>query len=166
MRWLLLFKYHQNCLLKDRYFTASAGLKAVALPKADLPPQTQEPRLQFYLELNRCGSFPLLYAPHSLFSIWIDFKRSEKISGSQTWKWGEWIWLTGPSGLHQNSLQGLNISSIMVFDQIRDPEIPITLRPHCKYSLYYKAICKWNKKERPTQICCLFYSQTLYRPTV
>ena len=30
---------------------------------------------------------------------------------------------------HQNSPQGLNISSIRVFDQIRDPEIPINLRP-------------------------------------
>ena len=38
-------------------------------------------------------------------------------------------WLTGPSGLHRNSLQGLNISSIRDFGQIRDPEIPITLRP-------------------------------------
>ena len=31
------------------------------------------------------------------------------------------------SGLHRNSPQGLNISSIRVFDQIGDPEIPITL---------------------------------------
>ena len=30
---------------------------------------------------------------------------------------------------HRNSPQGLNISSIRVFDQIRDPEIEITLRP-------------------------------------
>ena len=35
-------------------------------------------------------------------------------------------WLTGSSGLHRNSPQGLNISSIRGFDQIRDPEIPIT----------------------------------------
>ena len=39
-----------------------------------------------------------------------------------------WIWLTGPSGLHRNSPQGLHISSIRVFNQIRDQEIPITLR--------------------------------------
>ena len=31
---------------------------------------------------------------------------------------------------HRNSPQGLNISSIRLFDQIRGPEIPITLRPH------------------------------------
>ena len=29
--------------------------------------------------MNRCGSFPLLSAPHSLFSFWTDLKRSEKI---------------------------------------------------------------------------------------
>ena len=42
------------------------------------------------------------------------------------WRWGEWIWLTGPSGLHLNSPYGLNISSIRVFDQIRDPETQST----------------------------------------
>ena len=55
-----------------------------------------------------------------------DLKRSR----GTTWRWGEWIWLTEPSGLHQNSPQGLNIGSIRVSDQIRDPEIPITLHPY------------------------------------
>ena len=41
--------------------------------------------------------------------------------------------VTGPSGLHRNSPQELNISSIRVFDQVRDPEIPITLRPRIVY---------------------------------
>ena len=50
------------------------------------------------------------------------------IPGAQTSRRGEWIWLTGPSGLHRNSPQGLNVSSIRVFDQIRYPEILITLR--------------------------------------
>ena len=77
--------------------------------------------------MNRCGSFPLHSVPHSLFSIWTNIKRSVKIPGALAWRWVEWIWLTGPSGLHRNSQQGLNISSIRVFDQIRDPEIPITL---------------------------------------
>ena len=47
--------------------------------------------------MNRCGSFPLLSAPHSFFSIWTYLKRSEKIPGSPIWRWGEWIWLTGLS---------------------------------------------------------------------
>ena len=49
----------------------------------------------------------------------------------------EWIWLPGPSGLHRKSPQGLNISSIRVFDQIRDPETPITLRPIFKNIIVY-----------------------------
>ena len=79
--------------------------------------------------VNRCGRFPLLSAPHSLFSIWTDLKRSEKTPGAPTKSWGEWIWLTGSSGLHRNSPQVLNISSIRIFNQSRDPEIPINLRP-------------------------------------
>ena len=109
--------------------------KAAVLLKAGLPPQTQEPMLKFYQGLNRCGSFPLLSAPHSLFSIWTDLKRSEKIPGAPSRRWGERIWLTGPSGLHRNLPHGLNISSIMVFDQIRDPEIPIPLLPYNLKSL-------------------------------
>ena len=67
-------------------------------------------RLQFYQGLNRYCSFPLLFAPHSPFSIRIDLKRSEKILGATTWRWGELIWLIGPSGLHRNSPEWLNIT--------------------------------------------------------
>ena len=63
--------------------------------------------------MDRCGSFPLLSTSHSLFSIWTDLKRSKKIPGTQAWRWGEWIWVTGSSELHGNSPQGLNISSVM-----------------------------------------------------
>ena len=106
-----------------------------------LPPQTQEQRLKLYQGLNRCSSFPLLSAPHSLFSICTDRKISEKIPGAPTWRWGERIWLTGPSGRHRNSPQGLNISSIRVFHQIRDPEIPITLRSLYETNEIYRS---WN----------------------
>ena len=81
--------------------------------KAGLPPQTQELRLNFTI----------------LFSIWTDFKRSEKIPEAPAWRWGEWIWLAEPSGVHRNTSQGSYTSSIRVFEQIRYPEIPITLRP-------------------------------------
>ena len=74
--------------------------------------------------MNRCGSFPLLSVPHSLFSIWTDLKRPDKIPGEPSWRWEEWIWLTGSSRLHQNSPQRLNINSIRVFDQIRNPNHP------------------------------------------
>ena len=92
--------------VNERVFCQRAGLSL----------QTQEPRLQFYHGLNRCSSFPFLSVPHSLFSIWTHLRRCEKIPGAPTWRWKEWICLTGHSGLHRNSPQGLNISSIRVFD--------------------------------------------------
>ena len=146
--------HHQSVLPKGRSFTISEGSKAAVLAKADLPPETQEPSLQFCTKavlplqtqeprfcpkaglplqtqeprlqfcsrqsstansgikaavlagMNRCGSFPLLSAPHSLFNIWADLKISEKIPGAPTWRLREWIWLTGPSGLHRNSPSG------------------------------------------------------------
>ena len=86
----LVFHYkfrHQGCSSAQRRpSTANAGTQAVVL-----------------LWVNRCGSFPLLSAPHSLFRIWADLKISEKILGTPSWKWGDWIWLTVPSGLHRNS---------------------------------------------------------------
>ena len=36
-----------SVLPKGRSFNASAGTKAAVLPKAGIPPQTQETRLQF-----------------------------------------------------------------------------------------------------------------------
>ena len=125
-------------------FSAKCGNKTKNMSSSECSAQGQvfhckrsEPSLQFYrrqvfhrklgnqacsftVGLNRCGSFPLLSAPHSLFSIWTDIKICEKIPGAPLWRWGERIWLTGPSGLHRNSPQVLNISSIRVFDQIRD----------------------------------------------
>ena len=103
---------YQIVLPKGRSFAANSGTKVPVL-----------------LGISRCDSFPLLSAPHSLFSIWTYLKKSEKIPGAPTRRWGEWIWLTESSGLHRNSPQGLNISSIRVFDQIRDPEMKINLRP-------------------------------------
>ena len=76
-------------------FTAKVQEPRLAvLPKAGLPLKTREPRLQFYQGLNRCSSFPLF--PHPTIS--------------------------GPSGLHRNSPQGLNSNFIRVFDQIREME--------------------------------------------
>ena len=45
---LLLHLNHQSVLPKGRSLTANLGTKAAVLPKAGLPLQTQEPRLQFY----------------------------------------------------------------------------------------------------------------------
>ena len=132
-----IFCANRQYFFINRVFCPRAGLplqtRAAWLqfcPKAGLPPQTQEPRLQFYYGwMNRCGSFPFLCASHSLFSIRTEFKWCEKIPGAPPWTWGAWIWQSGPSGLDRNSPQRLNINFIRVFDQIRDLEIPIILRP-------------------------------------
>ena len=116
-------------LPKGRSFTANSGTKAAVLLKGRSSTANSGTRAAVLLGMDRCGSFPLLSTLHSLFSIWIDLKRPEKILRAPTWRWGECIWLTGPSGLHINSPQGLNIGSIRISDQIRDPEIPINLHP-------------------------------------
>ena len=134
---------------KVKYFSMNIHIIIIIIrvfcQRAGISLQTQAPTLQVLtkgrcsaansgtkvavvLGMNRYGSFPLLSAPHSLFSIWTDLKRSEKIPGPPAMRWGEWIWLTEPSGLHRN-LPALNISSIRVFYKIKNPEISSTLRP-------------------------------------
>ena len=117
---------------KGRSFTANSGTKAAILLKSRFSTAKSRTQAAVLLGMDRCGSFPLLSAPPSLslLSIWSDHKRSEKIPGAPAWRWGEWIRLTRPSGLHRNSPQELNISSIIGFDQISDPVVTITLRPH------------------------------------
>ena len=80
-----------------------------------------------------------------LFSIWTDLKRSEKIPGAPTWRWREWIWLTRPSGLHQNSPQGLNISSIWVstITYIRKSQSPFTPKSPKNQYIYILVVCVW-----------------------
>ena len=78
--------------------------------------------------MNRCVASRCFSAPHS--------------------------WLTGSSGLHRNSPQGLNISSIRFFDQIRDPEIPFTLRPHIYCSKKVKHI---SSLPNNTWYLCFFW---------
>ena len=89
--------HHQSVIPKGRSFTANAGIKVAVLSKDRSSTANSGTKVAGLLGINRCGSFPLLSAPHSLFSIWTDLKRSEKIPGAPKWIWGEWIWLTGPS---------------------------------------------------------------------
>ena len=126
-----------SVLHKGRSFTANSGTKAAVLHKGRSSNANSGTWLQFYK--GWIGAVASSCFPHpTAFSIWTDLKRSEKISGAPTWRWVEWIWLTGPSGLHRNSPQGLNISFIRVFDRLRDPEIPVILRPtvSTKYPKY------------------------------
>ena len=128
-----IYIYIINVLPKGRFFTANSRTRAANLPKGSSSIANSGTYVAVLLGMNRCGSFPLLSAPYSLFSIWTNLKRSEKIPGAPTRTWGERIWLTGPSGLHRNSPQGLNISFSRLFDQVRDPEIPITFCPQLEH---------------------------------
>ena len=127
---------------KGRSFTANSGTKAAVLPKGRPSTANSDSRVAVLLGMNRCGSFPLLSTPQSLFKI------SEKIPEPPMRRWGEWIWLTEPSGLQRNSTQGLNISSIRVFHQIRDAEIPITNRsPYSTTGIFLK-LKQWMLLQR------------------
>ena len=100
-----LISYYQ-CSAQGQVLHSKCRNLGCSSAEGDLPPQTQEPRLQFY---------PLLSMSHSLFSIWTDIKRSEKIPGASMWVWREWIWLTGPPWLHRN-LQILPLSCIFILE--------------------------------------------------
>ena len=124
------------------------GIIRVFCPKAGPSLQAKKPRLQFChrhvfqrkLRNQGCsftrdliGAVASRCFPHPTLSLASeqtlkDLKRSQRHQRGE-----EWIWLTGPSGLHRNSPQGLNISSIRVFDKIRDPKIPINLRPQQRH---------------------------------
>ena len=126
-------QHHQSVLPKGRSFAANSRTPIAVLSKGKSSTANSGTKVAVLLGMNRYFNFLLHFSPHSLFSIRTDLKRSEKIPGAPTWRWGEWIWLTGSSGLHGNSPQGLNIGSIRVFDKIRDLEVSITLRPLSLY---------------------------------
>ena len=68
--------YHQSVLHKSRSFTANAGTKVAVLPKAGFHCKLRNQGCSFTRD-----NFPLLSAPHSLFSIWTDLKISQNIPG-------------------------------------------------------------------------------------
>ena len=66
----LAYKYHHHhyqCFLpKGRSFIASESTKVAVLPKTGLPPENSGTKVADLPGMNRCGSFPMLSAPHSL----------------------------------------------------------------------------------------------------
>ena len=106
--------YHQSVLPKGRSFTA-LRTNAAVLPKGRSSTANSGTKVAILLLMNRCDSFPLLSAPHSLFAIRKHIKRSEKIPGAPTWKWRKWIWLTGHAGLHRNSSYFLLLRAFPLF---------------------------------------------------
>ena len=90
---IIIIIIHQSILPKGRSFNANTGTEVAILLKGRFSTANSETQAAVSLGMDRCGNFPLLSAPHSLFSTWTDLKRSEKILGSPAWRWGEWIWL-------------------------------------------------------------------------
>ena len=138
----------------------------VFCPRVVPSQQAQDPRLQFcrrqvfHLKLRyrscsftrdwigavafRCFPYP------TLFRIWRDLKRSEKIPGATVWRWGEWIRLTGPSIFHRHSPQGLNISSMFLTrseirkSQLLGPLVMINKVNLCKLQFNSTALAIFN----------------------
>ena len=63
------------CIVKGRSFTANSSTKAALLPKGRSSIAIWGTQVAVLLRMN---SFPLLSAPHSLFRIWTDLKRSQR----------------------------------------------------------------------------------------
>ena len=127
-----IFKSHGSSSLFCTRASLSLQTQAPRLqfcPKADLPLQSQESRLQFYQ--GWIGTVTSHCFPHPTLSL-----ASEKIPGTPVWRWGEWIWLTGPFGLLPKFTTGVKYQFHQGFYQIRDPEIPITLHPPPMVSIF------------------------------
>ena len=60
------YHHHQSVLPKRRSFTSKSGIKAAVLPKARFSTANFGTKVAVLLGMNSCGSFPLLFAPHSL----------------------------------------------------------------------------------------------------
>ena len=61
--------YHQSVLPKNRSFSGNAGNKAAVLSKGRSSNANSGTKVAVLLGINRCGSFPLISTPHSLFII-------------------------------------------------------------------------------------------------
>ena len=58
-----------SILPEGRYFTTNSGTKVTFLLKGRPFTTNSGTQVAIFLGMDRCGSFPLLSAPHSLFSI-------------------------------------------------------------------------------------------------
>ena len=123
--------HHQSIQPKERSFTANSGTKAAVLLKGRSSTANSGTQAVVLLEIDRCGSFPLF--PHSTLSLapeqtLKDLKRSQmhrrsvKVRRVDMANWALRTSLKFTTGVKYQFHQS--------FDQIRDLEIPITLRPH------------------------------------
>ena len=56
-------------LPKDRSLIANSGTKVAVLPKGRSSTTNSGTKVAVLLVMNRCSSFPFLFAPQSLFNI-------------------------------------------------------------------------------------------------
>ena len=108
-----------SVLPKGRFFTVNSGTKVAVS-----------------LGMNRYGKFPLLSASHSFLAtelIFKDLKRLKNPRGNNVEvrrvDLANWALRTSPK-----FTTGVKYQFYQSFDYIRDPEIPITLRPLYIYS--------------------------------
>ena len=64
-----IYIYHQSILPKGRSFTVKAETKVAVMSKGKSSTANSGTKAAVLLGMNRYDSFPLLSAPHSLFSI-------------------------------------------------------------------------------------------------
>ena len=64
-----LMNHHQSVFTDGMSFSANSGTKAAVLPKSRSFTANSGTRVAVFQGMNRCDNFPLLCAPHSLFSI-------------------------------------------------------------------------------------------------
>ena len=81
----LLCHHQQSVLPKGRSFTAITGIRVAVFPKGWYSTANSGTKPAVLPGMNRCGSFSFS-APHSLFSILTNLKRSEKITRGPTWR--------------------------------------------------------------------------------
>ena len=80
------FGNHNQCVLpKGRSFTAIPGTKVAVLSRGRSYTANSGTKAAVLLRINRCGSFQLLSAHHSLFSSLTDLKRTEKFTKISGW---------------------------------------------------------------------------------
>ena len=79
--------HHHEYSAKCRSFTANSGTKVAVLLKGRSSTASSGTQAEVLLGMNRWGSVPHPTLSLSLFSIWTDLKRSEKIPGAPTRRW-------------------------------------------------------------------------------
>ena len=131
-----------NILPKGRSFTANSGTRAAVLFNGRSSTAILGTKAAVILGMDRCDSFPLLYAPLSLFSIWTNLKRSKKIPGAPAWRWGEWFWLTWPSELHTEIHQ----SFLVLVGTIRQQRVKVHVRAKLEsITTEHRRLARWRR---------------------